>query len=1099
MSSSASKPTFIVGIGASAGGLKPIEEFFDNMPVDSGMAFVVVQHLSPDFKSLMDELLARHTKMNIHKVTNGVKIESNSIYLIPPEKNMDLADGTLLLSDKERQRSLNLPIDIFLRSLANDAGERAIAIILSGTGSDGSRGIKNVRESGGLVLVQKPDTAGFDGMPQAAISSGVVDLICAPQEMPARIVSYAKDLDRVALQQNEFNSEIENSEENAMNRIFRLFRHRHNVDFSLYKPATIVRRLERRVHLSKFENSIDYVSFVENDYEESEVLFRDLLVEVTQFFRDPEAFEQLRNVAIPKLLLDNKSESELRVWICGCATGEEAYSVAMCLAEGIENAQSNQAYKVFATDVHRTSLEIASNGIYSLHALDNVPTTLQNKYFTKKDDVCHIKRQIRQSVIFAANDVTRDPPFTRLDMIVCRNVLIYFKPEVQRRVLSMFHFGLKVGGLLFLGPSETVFDLAKEFDRLDRHWRIYTKTRDVRLPEATRIPMRAPSMANVVNDSTSAVAANSRNLSKQVWLTAAYEDLLSRHVPPSLMVDERNELVHCFGNARKLLSPPEGKPSNDILKMLDSELSNAVNMALHRARKEAKPVVYRGVRVAHEDGAVKLFRVSVEPYRKSDRSMYLIMLERLDDQDTEAVATNTLEFQADSHGSERMSLLERELNYTRETLQATVEELESSNEELQATNEELVASNEELQSTNEELHSVNEELFTVNTEHKEKIEELTELTSDMDNLLRSTEIGTIFLDKALNIRMFTPSISAGFNVLDQDIGRPIDHIAYKLDSPNLLQDVAEVLKTELPKEINVTGRDGRYYLQRIQPYRNGDRTEGIVLTLTDVTAMRESEHAKEAMSTLLKVNEELPAFAYAVSHDFQAPLRHIAHYTELLETAVENESMVDAAKASRVIAQSSSKLRAMIEAMLSYSRVNTLGGTLTPSSLNAAIDSALDDLRESISVNEAEVTIDKNLPEVMGDLPQLTTLFRHVIENAIKYRDGRPLKIGICGFRSEDKVTIEICDNGIGMEPRFHEDVFTIFKRVVRKEMIPGAGVGLAICRRICLRHFGNIELKSTVGEGTKVLITLPLPKDSRYDLVELKGPEENSNAPESA
>ena len=1066
---------FVVGIGASAGGLKPIEEFFDHMPIDSGMAFVIVQHLSPDFKSLMDELLARHTNMAIHKVSDGVEIEPNSIYLIPPEKHMAMSEGRLLLTDKPGERGLSLPIDIFFSSLAKEAGDHSVAIVLSGTGSDGSRGIKDVRESGGLVLVQSVESAHFDGMPRAAISTSVVDLICEPSEMPKQLIEYVGHQDRSALHRPESTDEEDGSPESAMRRLYRFFRKRDNIDFSLYKPGTISRRIERRMRMGAVTSLDSYVERVENDEAEAVLLFRDLLVEVTHFFRDEEAFDQMRKTIIPDLIERTEPEVEIRAWISGCATGEEAYSIAMVIHDCLQkSSRKNQTFKVFATDVHHKSLEIASNGFYPAAALETVPEEYRNKYFVNNNGVCNVKRELRQAVIFAANDMTRDPPFTRLDLICCRNVLIYLEPKIQKRILSMFHFSLRAKGVLFLGPSESVGDLGHEFAELDRHWRIYSKKRDVRLPDSSRMPMM-PILEKVIRERipTTFVDAG-KPASGSAWLTATYEDLLAKHVPPSLLINEFNELVHCFGDARKLLSPPEGKPTKDILKMLDNDLSISVNAALHRAKTESTSVVFKGVRVKFGGDDQRLFQVTVEPYNKRDQSLFLISLvetEKVLDEDI--VVEN---FQPNDISSERVDQLERELNYTRETLQATVEELESSNEELQATNEELIASNEELQSTNEELHSVNEELYTVNSEHKEKIEELTELTSDMDNLFKSTDTGTIFLDKNFNIRMFTPSITAGFNVMQQDIGRPINHISYKLDSPQLLTDASDVLNSGITKEVEVHGRDQRVYLQRIQPYRVEDRIEGVVLTLTDITALRDAENAKLTMQTLSEISQELPDFAYAVSHDLQAPLRHISQYTEVLEIAMSKDDRERMQKASRVLKDSSFKLREMIDGLLDYSRINTLGKKLEPLELQVPINAAVLELGSALEVNNAKVEIDADLPKVMGDRKQLKLLFYHLIENSIKFRGKENPLIHISAQSKDGMAEIFVVDNGIGIQERNFEDVFTIFKRLGVKDNVPGAGVGLAICRRIALRHHGRIWLK-LVPDGVAIGMSLRLPE----------------------
>ncbi|MFG0289110.1 MAG: chemotaxis protein CheB [Rhodopirellula sp. JB044] len=1068
MSDTPSQPSLVIGIGASAGGLAPIENFFDHMPPDTGMSFVVIQHLSPDFKSLMDELLARHTKMTIHKVTDGMQVEPNTIYLIPPEKNMALSAGKLLLTQQDHARGLNLPIDIFFRSLAQDAGPRAAAIVLSGTGSDGSRGIKDVRELGGVVIVQTEASAGFDGMPRAAIQSNAVDVVCTPEEMPSRLIEYAKGRDRNVLQKTE--EPTEPSGDSALFSILRMFRLRHGLDFALYKPATITRRLERRMQMGGYRDPNEYAAILENDEDEVEALYRDLLVEVTQFFRDEAAFARLRKDIIPGIVQKAVVGEELRIWVPGCATGEEAYSIAMLFHEAMEKEGRTCDYKVFATDVHRTSLETASTGVYPITALESVPADFQIKYFTQSGGLCHIKRDVRQRVIFAANDLTNDPPFTRLDFISCRNVLIYLEPKIQKRILSLFHFGLRTGGILFLGPSETVGDLATEFETLDRHWRLYSKRRDVRLPDAARLPM-TPILSTVIREKQHGFVAVAPQGDRQAWLSTAMEDLLAKHVPPSLMVNEFNEVIHTFGDARKLLVQPEGRPSLDVLKMLCLELRTATSAALHRAKQKGVPSIFDGVRVTGEDDTPdRVYRITVEPYKKSSQSLYLICIEEMQEEsEPEAVER----FRSDDLSSERISNLELELSYTRETLQATVEELESSNEELQATNQELIASNEELQSTNEELHSVNEELYTVNSEHKQKIEELTQLTSDMDNLLKSTDIGTIFLDNELCIRMFTPAISAAFNVMEQDVGRPINHIAYKLDSPNLLSDAAAVLASAESREIEVQNSDGRVYLQRMQPYRTEEGVvRGIVLTTTDITALKQAEQAQRTLMTLAQVSDELPDFAYAVSHDLQAPLRHISQYAEILEAATKDENAQTILKSSKVIRDSASNLSMMIDALLMYSRINTLGRPLDRVPLSDAVGDAVSNLSSSLEFHGANVTIE-DLGIVSGDREQLQLLFFHLLDNAIKYQSDAPPRIVISSTVEDGYIRVCVSDNGIGVDDRHTGRVFTIFKRLGFKQDIPGIGVGLAICKRIVIRHGGRIWLERNEEGGTNVCLKL--------------------------
>ncbi|MCC9600341.1 PAS domain-containing protein [Stieleria sp. JC731] len=1078
MSDKNESPNLVVGIGASAGGLAPIQEFFDHMPADTGMAFVVVQHLSPDFKSLMDELLARHTKMAIHKVVDRIEVDPNSIYLIPPEKNMALSEGKLLLTDQDQDRGLNLPIDIFFRSLATDAGDRAVAVVMSGTGSDGSRGVSDVRHAGGIVIAQSPESAGFDGMPQATIRSGAVDAICAPPEMAERIVQYCKNRNREQLAT--INEHAPPTSDSGIFSILRMYRLHNGVDFALYKPATITRRIERRMQMGGFIDIGGYASFLEDNQHEFDLLFRDLLVEVTQFFRDPSAFEKLRQEFIPKLVANAPPSEDMRAWVPGCATGEEAYSLALLFAEAIEKSGRHDIdFKVFATDVHRTSLETASMAVYPVHALDQVPPELALKYFTRNNGLCHIKREIRQRVIFAANDITSDPPFTRIDLISCRNVLIYLEARVQHRVLSMFHFGLRIGGVLFLGPSETVGDLAPEFETLDRHWRIYSKKRDVRLPDAMRITS-TPALQSVIPDKNPMFVASAPKSDRQAWLTSAYEELLAKYVPPSFLINDFGELVHTFGDARKLLVQPEGRPTLDAIKLLSGELRTAVSAGVLRAKQDDQPIVFNGIHHQIDGENEATYRVTIEPYRKATQNLYLISVEPTEQHSVAELGLKQID--ASEFANERITQLERELGYTRETLQATVEELESSNEELQATNEELIASNEELQSTNEELHSVNEELYTVNAEHKQKIEELTQMTSDMDNLLKSTDIGTIFLDKEFKIRMFTPAISAAFNVLDQDIGRPIEHIAYKLDSPNLIADAEEVLESQLAKEVEVQNGDGRVFLQRMQPYRDeSGKVEGIVLTTTEITAIKEAERAKQTMLTLAQINEELPDFAYAVSHDLEVPLRHIQQYAQILEKQAGDSTSEEIFKSVRVINESTSTLRNMIDALLAYSRINTRGGAMRQVELDEVVSDATHSLASTLQYHDATIDIGE-MPIVSGDPDQLQTLFFHLFDNAIKYRSKDAPVIKVEATTEGRFAHISVIDNGIGIAPKHFDRVFSMFKRLGFEHNVPGIGAGLALCKRIIVRHGGKIWIEPNRGHGTIVKFSLYLANTDQGD-----------------
>lgn len=828
----------IVGIGASAGGLEALEAFFGNTPSDTGAAYVVVQHLSPNFKSLMDELLARHTEMDITTVENVVTIRPNTIYLIPPRKNIKVEEGKLrLYNQPSGGKSLNFPIDIFFQSLAEEQGEKAIAIVLSGTGSDGSRGIRTIHQQHGTIIVQQPKSAGFDGMPNSAIATNLVDFVLRPENMAMRIRDIISNKER-HYDDSEFEEPIK--EENELSLIFALLRKRFQVDFAYYKLPTILRRIQRRI---AFSNSVDleeYIRRLQEDEREQDILYHDLLVEVTQFFRDAEAFNVLASTVIPEIV--DSAGAEIRVWVAGCATGEEAYSLAMLFNEYMTKHGKEIDLKIFATDIHPKSLELASNGTYGADRIRNVPAHYLDNYFRLEETgLYRITKELRSHVIFAPHNLTQDPPFTKLNLVSCRNVLIYMRPSTQKKIISYFHFGLHTDGHLLLGPSEHLGDLKEEFVMVDRRWRIFRKRRDVRLGE-TPLSSRRPAIKAIAPAAEKSYVDGVRVNQLDDWK----EQLIDKYAPPSLLLNQRLELVHIFGDAGKYLRQLQGRVSYDIFNLIMPELNTAVRAALHRAMREQKKVVYSGLHVEHESEGAHYLRLSAEPFGKTtqlDRHL-LLAFERMEN----ATGTRQPDEDAAQHVQqvvgEQVSILERELQYTKEHLQATVEELETTNEELQSTNEELIASNEELQSTNEELHSVNEELYTVNSEYQQKINELMQVTNDMRNLQRSSQVRTLFLDADHRIRDFTPAAAELFNLLPQDIGRPIEHLLYNLNitSNELREMTSHVLASGEMSEREVQLPNEKYYYLRVLPYQSDTgETLGVVLTMADVSPLKEAE------------------------------------------------------------------------------------------------------------------------------------------------------------------------------------------------------------------------------------------------------------------
>ncbi|MGE3317159.1 MAG: CheR family methyltransferase, partial [Planctomycetaceae bacterium] len=831
------------------------------MPHESGLAFVIVQHLSPDFKSLMDELLSHRTKMPIYRVEDGMAVEANAVYLIPPKKEMIISGGKLLLTDKDPSQGLTLPIDLFFRSLAQDAGRDAIGIILSGTGSDGSRGIRDIHESGGLVVAQSEETAKFDGMPKSAVDTGVVDLVLAPEKMPTAILKYIKH--PIAATLTDVDDGV--ADETGLSRLFLVLRDQYSIDFSHYKPSTVGRRIERRLQMNQTTDLDDYVRQLREDPVELNSLYKDLLIGVTKFFRDQDAFHRLGAEILPGLLLKVAPDDEFRVWVAGCATGEEAYSMAMLIHEQMEAMRRPLKVKIFATDVHRESIDFASAGIYSDESLSEVTPGRLERYFIRNGRGYQVSPELRQMIVFANHNIIRDAPFTKLDLVTCRNLLIYLQSGAQKKALSLFHFGLSTGGVLFLGPSECPAELEDEFEAIDARWKIYRKRRDIRLPTELRLPM---SMDAARLRSSAAYPSRHPSRHSDMPLGSTYDTLLKEFMPPSLLVNEQRELLHTFGGAERYLHWQPGRTSTDVLNLVSSDLRLALSGALNSAMKNQTTVRFPGVSVEEPNGRACL-TIGVRPLhdRHLGSTHMLITLDKRERtfgaEDNSATGAE-IDLNIDRASQDRLDDLEAELRYTKENLQATVEELETSNEELQATNEELLASNEELQSTNEELHSVNEELYTVNAEYQRKIAELTQLNNDMDNLLRSTDIGTIFVDRELCIRKFTPQIARTFSLLPQDVGRCIDAFTHNIDEPELVEHLRNVLRTGEPFERDVQDRKRNWYFLRILPYRNSvGEIEGVVLTLIDVSTMKRAEAELEEINRLLAgILENSTTFIY---------------------------------------------------------------------------------------------------------------------------------------------------------------------------------------------------------------------------------------------
>ncbi|MDR3405856.1 MAG: chemotaxis protein CheB [Chthoniobacter sp.] len=836
----------IVGIGASAGGLEALEELFAHMPNDTGMAFVVITHQHPEHTSLLPELLGRVTHLKVLAATDGLKVEPNHVYVIPPGGDLAILNGTLHWMETKVKEVPHLPINYFFRSLAEDQKEKAIGIILSGTGTDGTLGLRAIKGEGGMAMAQDVQSAKFAGMPESALATGLVDCELPAGEMPKRLVAYARGPYLAAAHIKEPPDVLTA----PLQKIFVLLRSRTGNDFSWYKSNTIHRRIERRMNLHQIKGRAQYVRYLQENPSEIDNLFKDLLISVTSFFRDPEAFEVLAKSVLPAWLKSLPDEYTLRIWVPGCATGEEVFSIAILIREGMEAANRRSHVQIFGTDLDGDAIEAARLGQYPDSIAADVSAGRLERYFVGENGRYRVRKDIREMAIFAVQNVIKDPPFTRLDIISCRNLLIYLNADLQRRLLPIFHYALKPGGLLFLGSSETVGGLTDLFEVVDKKWKIFRrKETALAMHPLLELPARS-AVRDVKIRGTSAHRPH-----RELGIAAIVDRLLlARFVPASVVVNDRGDVVYIHGRTGAYLEPAAGQPRHNLLEMAREGLRLELASALREAAAQDAAVTREGVPV-RTNGGFAYVNLSVAKIREPEsvRGLLLVAFQSRPPSIETGRPKGQLPGKRETGLIER---LERELQCTKETLQTTIEELEASNEDLKSANEELQSTNEEFQSTNEEMEtsreemqSLNEELTTVNAEVQAKVEELSRANDDLQNLLNSTDVATIFLDRELKIKRYTKKAPELVNVIQTDIGRPLWDLASSLAYEHLVADCREVLRTLVCKVAEVRTKGGHWYLMRIMPYRTADNViDGAVVTFVDINAVKVAEKSLLRMS-----------------------------------------------------------------------------------------------------------------------------------------------------------------------------------------------------------------------------------------------------------
>jgi two-component system CheB/CheR fusion protein len=856
----------IVGIGASAGGLSAFEAFFSGMPadIDPGMAFVLVQHLAPDHKSILAELIRRYTRMQVFEVEDGMPVRVNCAYIIPPNHDMAFLNGTLQLLEPSEPRGRRLPIDFFFRSLAQDQHQLAIGIVLSGTGSDGTLGVRAIKGEAGMVMVQSPESTEFDGMPRSAIATGLVDWELPPAAMPAQLIAYVA---HAFGEHSALIAEQTPSNENALKKIFILLRAQTGHDLSQYKTNTINRRIVRRMALHQIESIEDYVRYLQKTPAEVDALFRDLLIGVTSFFRDPQAFQALEEQVIPQIFDNTPPGSVIRVWSTGCSTGEEAYSIAILLQERMEALKQGWTLQVFASDIDRHAIAAARAAVYPASVAADISPQRLARFFTAEADgsAYRINKSIRDLLVFSEHDLLRDPPFSRLDLISCRNLLIYLGAELQKSIIPLFHYALNPSGMLFLGTSESVGGYFDLFSVLDRKAKIYQRQEDFAGKQYAALRRFLPTRT-VLSRSSAKADSPVRLPLREV----AEQSLLEQIGVAGALVNGQGDIFYLHGRTGAYLEPAPGEAGiNNILRMAREGLRLELGMALAKAASSQHVVRVSGLRV-RTNGHFSWVRLSVGPVTRGtgvtpESPLYLVTLEEspiLDPAAAALPAAGAADTEVDADAriaalTEELRAKDEYLQSTREELETANEELKSSNEEMQSVNEELQSTNEELETSKEELQSVNEELATVNAELNTKVLDLSRANNDMNNLLAGTGIATVFVDHCLRILRFTPSASQIINLIPGDVGRAVGHIVSNLVGyDRLVADVQGVLDTLAPKEAQVRSTAGRWYTMSIRPYRTLDNViEGAVITFVDITEMRRIEDAlaKEQPSLRLAV------------------------------------------------------------------------------------------------------------------------------------------------------------------------------------------------------------------------------------------------------
>ncbi|PTT02476.1 chemotaxis protein CheR [Pedobacter sp. HMWF019] len=1068
---------YIIAIGASAGGLEAISAFFDYTPLDS-VSYILIQHLSADFKSQMVEILARHSKLQVVEAIENVDIKSNTVYLIPSSKFMSIEKSRLILSDKKDQPRPHMTIDYFFSSLARERRNKVIGIILSGTGDDGSRGIKAIKEAGGIVLVQDPITANFKGMPEAAIATGCADWVLSPEAMPQIIEDYAED-SSLELMVDQASEEI--SEEKLV-QILSLIKENLPLDFTSYKRPTIIRRIRRRMLGLNLNKVDDYYQLLEGNKEEINTLANDFLISVTSFFRDPEAFKIIKETVIPDIIKKNNTKL-LKIWVAGCATGEEAYSIAILVKEYLNEHPNDIEVKIFASDISRAALDIAARGLYPEASIKTLSKERLRQFFTKEDTGYKIKHEIRKMLIFAQHDLTKNPPYCNIDLISCRNLLIYINLSLQHKVFAMLHFGLKEGGYLFLGPTEGASVFQDGFNEISSTWNILQSNKT---GHAIRFDtFSSYSLGEVKNKVMEVTKMHVIPVSKAELNDQINSTLLKESAFNGVCIDENLSVVQSFGNTKPYLRSINF--NHNLNDLLPKGISMVFKAAAHKALKLNKKIVLNGL-IPEGAGKIKnkLIDIVIRPFTisGSEEKMLLVLFNEGKSANNVKNVIQVKDF--DEVAKEHVISLEQEVAQLKHTvavangrIASSNENMQSFTEELQSANEEMQSANEEMHSTNEELQSVNEELQTVNKDRQVTIEELTDLNDDLNNYFRSNINGQLFVDRELLLKRYSPGVVKHINIREGDIGRPLSNITTNLKFETLIDDIKKVIHDEKFIIREAETNDGKIYQVMTMPYlkKNSKKADGAIINFYDITELKKllqeldisNRKLYDSNKSLLRINADLNNFVFGASHDLKAPIVNIEMLLEILNNKL-NIKDPEIIELSSMMNKAVTNFKSIITDLAEVGNIESEDTFDTLENFPAIFEEIKETLSEKIKVSKAIFHTDFRDKEVRFAKKNLRSVMLNLITNALKF--SFPDRVPEISIRTEKKdgyITLTITDNGIGITQDKIDHIFKKYKRI--NETAEGTGIGLYLIRKIVNASGGKIEVECAEGKGCSFTI----------------------------